>query len=130
MITFAVVLFFIVLWWDVHNDLDKWERNIPVRHTKEFFIRFALLLPTVVLLSLKDFSLLELAASFLLTGSVWWLLFDGWYNIERGIGWWSVGSEDKDDSKFDKFLRKLPPIGRAALKISLIIGSVVFYLLA
>ena len=104
----GIILFFCILYWDVTTDYKKWKNDIPVNHTKEGIIRSLLLSPVPLLLSLPFITIWELVITIPLVGFMWLLLFDGFYNKVRGFNWWFLGSEDKDDSWWDKFQRRIP----------------------
>jgi hypothetical protein len=126
----AIIWFFLVLKWDVNTDFKKWKENKPIKHTKEGIIRALLLLPSVVLLTLPDFTIWKLLAAASLEASVWWELFDGLYNKKRGFKWRFNGSQEPDDSRLDKFLYHLSDSKETLLKWGLIILSLCGYIVS
>jgi hypothetical protein len=82
-IILAALCFGGVLWWDVSSDYRKWLKGIPINHFKEGVIRSLLLVPSTLLLGLPDIISWQTAFGALLQFSVWWELFDGWYNKKR-----------------------------------------------
>lgn len=127
-IVLAILYFSIVLAWDITSDVHKWKINIPINHTKEAGIRILILIPSIILLSIPHFTIIKLLLSILLHFSLWWIIFDGFYNLLRGYDWNYTGSIDDDDATLDKVLRKLGPIWSNILKISILIISLTFYL--
>ena len=134
MITLSIILFFIVLRWDVYSDYNKWKTGIPVKHGKEAVIRGVYLIPSFVTLYLFKhpvgfWSIVFTALVIIgLMGSFYWELFDGWYNKLRGFKWRFNGSKDPDDSKLDRFLYNLNDFWEGVLKISLIILFLTLYI--
>lgn len=124
----AGVLFFIVLYYNVNSDYKKWLKNIPIKHTRGWFLRVLELIPCIFLLVYPTFNIKSIVSSFFLIGSTWWEFFDGWYNKKRNFKWRFNGSKDKDDAFLDKVLRKLSPTQQAILKYSLIIISLLLFI--
>lgn len=132
----AAIYFLAMLWIDVHSDYHKWLSEIPVKHTKEAIIRVAFLSPTYILLAIPKMTPYFNLWNYLLTTlvvagvifSVWWELFDGFYNKIRGLKWRFNGSVDPDDSKLDKFLYGISDTWEGILKIGLIFLFLILYI--
>jgi hypothetical protein len=130
MILLGILSFILVLVWDVLSDYRKWVNKIPVKHTYEALIRGLLLIPSFVFLVLpKEQSITLYFTTAALISSVWWELFDGFYNKIRGFKWRFNGSRDPDDSKLDMFLYNIGDTWEGVLKISLIILFLTFYII-
>ena len=135
MITLGVILFFIVLRWDVYSDYNKWKNGVPVKHTKEAIIRGVYLIPSFLAFYLFKNPhgfwpiLLTSIVTLGMIGFCWLLLFDGFYNIKRGFNWWFLGTIDKDESKLDNIQRKLPTIILKTIKILLPVIFILIYVL-
>lgn len=129
MILIAILWFLGVLAWDIISDYKKWKKNIPVKHTNEMLIRAALLIPSAILLSWGDFSILKLLTATAMLGAWWWEFFDGIYNKLRGKSWRFNGSIDPDDSKLDTFLYHLSATKQALLKWGLIGLTTILYII-
>ena len=134
---FAALWFAGVLRWDILSDYDKWKKHIPVNHTKEAVKRGLLLLPTFALLLWPKLATPNtfwyiVAEITVVTGvmfSIWWELFDGWYNKLRGFKWRFNGSVDEDDSVLDRFLYNIGDTWEGILKWGLIITFLLTYIL-
>ena len=125
-------MFFVVLAWDVASDYTKWLKHRAVIHGKEAWVRAILLAPSCYYMS-TDLPLQwywGLSISAFAEASMWWLLFDGLYNVFRGYNWWFTGSVDPDDASTDTFLRKLKKWQHIALKFALIATSLAAYMFA
>jgi hypothetical protein len=125
----SVILFFLILTWDVNSDYDKWKQGIRVNHTKEALLRIALLTPSTILLAVPkllnspktiDHYALYIGLAACLLFAIWWELFDGWYNKKRGFKWRFNGTVDDDDSTLDRFLYSIGDTAEGVLKIGLI----------
>jgi hypothetical protein len=128
-IVLATVLFFTVLYLDVESDYKKWKLNKPVKHLKEWIFRALFLVPSILLLTLPSVNILNLIIASFMEGSIWWELFDGFYNKIRGFAWRFNGSKDKDDSWLDKLLYNLSPKQQMLLKWGLISIFTTLYIL-
>jgi len=125
----AVLLFTGVLYLNVNTDYNKWLKNIPIKHARNWFLRGLELIPCIILLNYPWFDLRQIVSSIFLSGAIWWEFFDGWYNKKRGFKWRFNGSKDKDDAFLDKILRKFTPKQQAILKWSLIILFLILYII-
>lgn len=127
----GIILFFIVLMWDVYSDTKK----IKIKHTKEAWIRALFLIPSFFLLvipfaNIKWYMiLLKSIVTILMIQAWWWEFFDGWLNKRRGHSWRFNGSDDKDDAKSDNILQKMSPLKQALLKWGFIILFTTIYIL-
>lgn len=134
-IIISVILFVVVLRWDVNSDFKKWQNEIAVNHFKEGVIRSLLLIPSTLLLLFPVFGMSmwqivgKLSVALGLEFAVWWELFDGLYNKKRGKPWRFNGSVDKDDSILDRFLYKIGDRWEGVLKLGLITTSLVLYII-
>lgn len=125
MIWIAVILFISVLAFDVFSDYAKWLEGESVKHTKEFFLRLALLSPSLLILILwKGESYIVITGVTLaMVGFVYWSLFDGFYNLIRKFNFFFTGSDDPDDAISDNLLQSIPKWAQICIKIG---GSIVF----
>lgn len=113
MIKIAIILFLVVLGADLWTDYRLWEAGTPINHVRGAVLRTLALLPTVAILAgfwprwgevgIPEKWLALLLTTILMVGAVWWLLFDGFFSVLRGYGWWFNGSVDEGDSKLDVF---------------------------
>lgn len=128
-ILLAVMLFFLVLWWDINDDYKKWKNNISVKHGKEALIRILLLIPSIILLNFTlPIDIVKILLTIALEAFTYLLLFDGIYNIKRRQNWWFLGTVDKDDALWDKIQRKIPLWLLKILKIGIPIGLLYMYI--
>lgn len=106
MIAFAIIWFTLVLIWDLRTDYRKWKRA-PFDHKKKWQ-RGVLLTPSILAFALPIGGALffKLVFSWFLVGFVYWVLFDGLFNIIRRLPWNYVGTPDDWDSKLDELQRK------------------------
>lgn len=102
MIIIPVILFFAVLFWDVISDVKKWRRELTIYHTKEAWLRCALLIPSTILFTVfhPDKTLWILVLSLLMQFFTFWFLFDGLFNKLRGFSWWKSATMDGKDNSF------------------------------
>lgn len=118
-IIISTCIFLLVLAADLITDYRLWKKNKPVNHKVGFIIRSVGLTPIFILLG---------ARSILLVGALYFLLFDGLYNLLRGFNFWFTGSNDKDDATTDNFLQSIPLWAHIALKFALIIVGVIIFI--
>lgn len=132
MITAGVLLFIAVLAWDIVTDYHKWLKGKVVNHTKEWWLRAALLFPAVgsFAAALPIHWLKGCILSAAMIAFAWWLLFDGIYNLLRGFGWWFNGSKDAaNDGWLDSLLMQMEDWQEALLKILPITILIFVYLI-
>lgn len=137
-ILIAIGLAIPVLVWDLVSDYKKWKKEIPVAHTREGWVRLALLLPSLFFFALPiyhdyfpnwKFFLYAVLSPSALLGSYYLFFFDGIYNLLRKQKFFFPGTDDPDDSITDDFFQKLTPLQHALTKIFLIIlFTSVYYL--
>lgn len=116
----SIIIFVMVLVIDLFTDLRLFKKGKPVNHKVGAALRLAGFIPIYFLLG---WQIIPFA------GFLYWLLFDGLYNVFRGFGWWFTGSDDKDDANTDNFLQHLSKWQHITLKIAGLIGSLLLYLL-
>jgi hypothetical protein len=126
MIVVATILFAAVLCWDLITDYGKWLTERKVLHPKEWWVRVALLLPSIILYGWPR--LLSMAAAALMVAVYFWLLFDGLYNAIRGYNWWYTGTDDADDAKTDDLLQRLTLSQHILLKLGGCVAAIIIYL--
>ncbi len=136
---FALVWFVVALLLTVDRHYELWkhaqslpntELETPIKHKSEKWIRLALFVPTIVLLSWQlQFTGFGIAASFFFVCCWIWFLFDGFFNKKRGFNWWYIGTVDKDESGLDDLKRELGPRWTKILQIGLCVLSTIFYVL-
>lgn len=129
MIWVATILFFIVLEFDVLSDYGKWLKGESINHKKEFWLRIALLSPSLIMFIVCRGQpiVLSLIATFAMTGFVYWTLFDGQFNLLRKQRFFFTGSDDPDDATTDNFLQQIPEWLQAIIKIGGSLGALFFY---
>lgn len=111
----AAILFLATLTIDLVIDIRKWKReDYKVNHRKKWIRGFGLV-PAAILLSWQNWWLLLLSPGLILF--LYWLIFDGLYNILRRFGWWYLGSDDPDDAETDNFLQRLPLWAHVTIKL-------------
>lgn len=121
----ATIIFFAVMFWDVLSDHHKFLSRKPVRHTREGWIRAALLVPSGILFTapvIIGFIWHVLLVGFAVAGMMfftWWLLFDAAGNALRGYGpFWNGGhTNEEDDSLLDQFCEHVGDFWEAVIKI-------------
>jgi hypothetical protein len=133
-IILGIILFIGVLVWDVKTDYNKWLKGIPINHTKEAWIRAAMLIPSFLLLFLPTSLtitglLLKPIVVALFMSSTYLLFFDGFYNKHRNFNWWFLGGVDDGDAWTDVQLRKLPLSLQKLIKIGLPILFAILYVI-
>ena len=125
----AIIVFCLVLRWDVLDDYHKWLKNIPVKHGKEALLRAYFLVPSVLLLCLPfPLNIWKIVTVAALEAFTYLLLFDGFYNLKRKFNWWFLGSVDPDDAWWDRVQRKIPLTLLKILKIGVPIALLATYL--
>jgi hypothetical protein len=124
----AAIWFGGVLYWDIRSDYRKWKAKKPINHINEWVLRIFLMVPCVYLLSHGQ-SIWKVITAALMISSIWWELFDGFYNKVRGFPWRFNGTVDPDDSFLDKILHKLSPLQETLLKWGLIVIFTTLYIL-
>ena len=67
------------------------------------------------------------AVTVTMTGTWYWLLFDGIYNRIRGFNWWFTGSNDRDDAGTDNFLQSIPLWLHVTIKVAGALASSIIY---
>ncbi len=151
-IIIGLVLLFCILYWDVNSDFKKWVKNQAVRHKSEWRLRALLCLPVIILFTVAHpaengyrwGTFFAFICTCFMIGFVWWLVFDGWYNVKRRnhlkktdaapayykqFTWWYVGSFN-EASHSDSFLDKLQFwLGNTGSKILKLVGVVVWVLI-
>lgn len=121
MMVFGFILFFIGVIINAYLDYEVWLDGKEINHTKRFFLKGIMLLPSFILL-LQVFSFWRVL---FFICSWFWFLFDGIYNMLRKYDWWYIGTIDANESKFDNLQRWLGEL-RKTVKIVLLIASLIF----
>lgn len=130
LILIAAGWFFLIMYLDLSADLEKWENDVPVEHSKEAGFRIALLTVSWLLFAIPvSFSLWGMIATTAAMFFWYWTLFDGLYNICRGFEWFFAGSDDPDDAGTDNFLQWVGPTWHRIIKVGGILLSTIGYLL-
>ena len=137
----AIVLFTIPLIIKLFIDFNKWNKNQPVNHKKEWIIIAICEIPSGLLflypmLPIFEGDYFKTAFEYfykilligLMVGFWFWFLFDGLYNIKRNFNWWFTGSEDADDATSDNFLQSLKKWQQIVFKIGTIILFTFLYI--
>jgi len=129
MIWIAAISFFAVLAWDIITDYRKWLKQRGVAHTKEAWLRCLLLSPAIVLFTIAHLgnSWWHLVYAVVMCFFVFWIVFDGFYNVLRGFNWWYTGSDDKDDAGTDNFLQSIPLWLHILIKLGGCAGGIFLY---
>lgn len=100
----GIVLAFIVFVWDILTDKRKYEKgDYYFNHSKELWMRVALLIPAMICFSLKQDWWIYLIVPFMV-GFWYWFLFDGTYNVYvLGKNFFTyIGSVSDTDKKLQK----------------------------
>ncbi len=142
-ILLAIALLYLILRWDVFTDFKKWIKYQNVKHGSEWRLRALLCLPVVILFTMAHpqengyswGTFWAFVCSSFMVGFVWWLLFDGWYNLKRRhylkktgahpdyytqFDWWYIGSfyeQGHSDSLLDKLQFWIGRTGSMVIKI-------------
>jgi hypothetical protein len=132
----GIVWFAAVLAWDLISDGHKYNREETIQHTKEWWLRIAVMFPSCLFFALAAgenfFSwsfIWALFASGMFVGSWFWILFDGLYNthiIGREDFWAVIGTT----SKLDQFLQTIGRTNARILKIAVASIWTIIYLIA
>lgn len=131
-IILGIVFFWVALYLDVKSDLKRIDTN-SINHTRGAIIRAVALIPSFLCFYIPLdniqwwYLILKAVTVFMMMASVWWEFFDGILNKYRKKSWRYNGSDDPDDPKSDKFLKKLSPSQQGILKWSLIIIFITLY---
>lgn len=114
----GIIIFFIVLSIDLFTDLRIGDK---VNHQRGAIVRVLGLIPCLVCLIVYRPVKWWIAPSLMCFN--YWNLFDGFYNIFRGFGWFFTGSEDgAGDAASDNFLQSIPLWAHICIKI---LGSLI-----
>jgi hypothetical protein len=124
LLIFGILLFLLVLILDVDTDKNK----TSINHAKEAAIRILLLIPAAICLVLFKYSFKSIPTTVFLQGSWYLFLFNGFLNKAKNQDWWFTGSLDADDSKTEKFLRKLTLTQRKIFVFGLVVISTLLYI--
>lgn len=128
-IILGFVCLFAALAWDLVTDKEKFEQGQTVKHTKEWWIRVAVCIPSILFFTIahETVDLKALLFSGLMPGFIFWILFDGLYNvwIIKFKDFWSLNMEGT--AKLDRFLKKIGRTWSIILKIVLATSSIVLY---
>lgn len=128
----------------IESDLEKWKKTqrgipTPVNHFTGWWARLAMLLPVIILLTVahpaengyhKETLFVLLNASGLI-GFIWWFMFDGIFNLERGENWWFLGSFNDaghGDAWLDILQQKIGPTLSKLLKVGGILVMLTIYI--
>ena len=123
----ATTLLVFVIAWDVITDKKKYLASKVLDHTKEWWLRFALASPSIIIYAIP------LCFWFiLLTGpmvaSVYWISFDALYNkYVLKTEWWTIKGTT---SKLDRFQQRIGWRSSLILKVALSVSTIFFYLKA
>jgi hypothetical protein len=125
MIEGAIILFFVVLAWDLIADYRKWLKERVINHDREWWIRVALLVPSGVFFSWgHPWEMWIVAAAMM---GFWWLtLFDGIFNLLRRDGFFAVVGTT---GRIDRLQRKIGVIPSAAIKTAGCAATAIIYFL-
>lgn len=126
----GIISFFIVLAIDVITDLKIGDK---INHDRGAFLRILGLTPSVICLIFATNEKKWLLIAILVLAMVginYMNLFDGFYNIFRGFGWFFTGSEDgAGDARTDNFFQAIPLWGNIVIKIGGSLVTIIFYIL-
>lgn len=126
----GVVTFAAVLTWDIIDDYRKFVNTRSVRHKREFWIRVALLLPSMFAFVLANFTLLNLLIVPAMEGFVFLNVFDGVSNWLKNQKWFWTGTHsaaETDDSATDGFLERQPFWLNVVIKVGGSALAIFFY---
>lgn len=129
MLALPIILFLTVLAWDIVTDYKKWLNNRAIPHTKEAWLRCALLIPATIGFTIlhpaKDWS--SLVYTLTMEFFVFWTLFDGLYGVLRREGFWYTGGGGEGSAGTDNFLKSIPLWLHIAIKIGGCAGGIYLY---
>lgn len=134
MIAAGIILFLLALAIELVIDYKAFLKARIVKHKTKPVKRFFMLLPSILCFTANHpFNWYEaMPIVIIMQAAVWWLLFDGLYNIIRNYPWWFNGGHndptEPDSSTLDKWLSKLSDKQEAALKIALAVSSIIVYI--
>ena len=127
LITIASILFFAVLFYKLHYDINKWRKSQPVNHPKEAAaVTFGLIPSTVLFFIATNHNWYNIIPVLLMQFFIFWTMFDGLYNIRRHFNFFFTGSDDADDAKLDNLLQRMSVSAQAILKLG---GCAIFIFL-
>lgn len=125
----GIIIFVIVLAIDVITDLRL---GYTINHTRGLILRCIGILPCLICFVIASDNQKIFLMSFVVLAMVginYMNLFDGFYNIFRGHGWFFTGSEDgAGDAKTDNFLQAIPLWAQVLFKIGGSISMIFIYI--
>lgn len=138
-IILAIVLFVLLLLWNVDRHYQKWRfgqqqpdtgNTTPIIHIPETIIRILVFIPVLALLIVsKGVTIINIIESCAALFFTFWLFFDGLFNLKRGRNWWFIGTVDKNESFLDNVKRKLGQFWTKVVQIGLFILSIIIYII-
>ncbi len=99
----GLIYFFIVLFINVEYDVKVLKEKYITNHWIRFIIRIILVVPSTILINVTDITVLNLTTTFFLLGAIWWIIFDIYLNLRRGLDWNYIGTESAFDYIFIYF---------------------------
>ena len=131
MIILGVISFLIVLAIDLITDYKRWLKQRIVNHKRGAWIRAVALIPSMIFLHLgnpfhntKPIELVVLII--LMEFFVWWLIFDGCYNLLRGDNFWAIKGTT---AALDKFQQTIGPFWTWIIKLGFSISFLIVYII-
>jgi len=131
MIAFAFILLAATIAGNVWYDLKLYFKEKRRPHKKGWRLKGSTSIPSLVLLIwVSEYEWYYAAGFSILMVMSWFLLlFDGFYNVIRGFGFFYRGSEDgKEDAKTDNFFQSIPMWAGIVIKVVLFAGSTYLYI--
>lgn len=116
---------------NVWYDLRLWFKEKRRPHKKGWRLKAVTSAPALIALSFASnfIWVVSLIVTSILLMCLFLLFFDGFYNTFRGFGFWYRGSNDLDDASTDDFFQSIPIWAGVALKILLVSGSILLYII-
>lgn len=109
---YGIAIYALTIVVDLFTDVRLWYKDQKVNHFRGAALRLIGLIPACWLIG---WAVIPLALF------LYWILFEGMYNVLIGQKWWYIG----ETAKIDKLQRKYPAI--KILKYVLLIFSILFY---
>jgi hypothetical protein len=127
MIYLCIILFALITAGFIIWDYSYWLKHKAINHNNRFWLRAISFVPVAGWFAyLAGGSYLwALFISLVMVASVFQNLFDGIFNILRGLPWFFPGSDGPEDGKIENLLQKYPWL--QWVKVGIAIVSLIIY---
>lgn len=130
MIALGFILLAAAIAFNVWYDLRLWFKEKRRPHKKGWRLKASTSIPAlVILIWVSDYKWYYAAGFSVFMAMSWFLLlFDGFYNLFRGFGFFYRGTNDTDDATTDNFFQSIPIWAGIVIKLALFAGSTYLYI--